>query len=181
MGERWSRRVACDLAPDVANEPAEAGAQYAQLSTVAVELFGMGITPCHHGGALGDAHIRRSRFADVTAHLPRFGEGFELPSPLVTYACPAASAEQVCSPVNIALHERAHPVPKIEVQRENALSAHKVLIGLRQQIGPLKTRDRPDSLIADRVKCERWKDAALDHNVVVGETGHYRRHENAIA
>src|SRR5262245_42622796 len=24
------------------------------------------------------------------------------PSPLVTYACPAASAEQVCSPVNIA-------------------------------------------------------------------------------
>src|SRR5215471_14821548 len=55
---RLEFRVACDLSPDVANEPAEAGAQNAQLSTVAVELFGMGITPCHHGGALGDAHIR---------------------------------------------------------------------------------------------------------------------------
>src|SRR6516225_4694982 len=55
---RLEVRVACNLAPDVANEPAEAGAQNAQLSTVAVELFGMGITPCHHGGALGDAHIR---------------------------------------------------------------------------------------------------------------------------
>ena len=63
---------------------------------------------------------------------------FSHPSPLVTYASPAASAEQVCSPVNIALHERAHPVPKIEVQREDALSAHKALIGLRQQIVPLK-------------------------------------------
>src|SRR6516164_7590448 len=41
---RLEFRVACDLAPDVANEPAEAGAQNAQLSTVAVELFGMGIT-----------------------------------------------------------------------------------------------------------------------------------------
>jgi hypothetical protein len=41
-------------------------------------------------------------FADVSADLPRFGEGFGLPSPLVTYASPAASAEQVCSPVNIA-------------------------------------------------------------------------------
>src|SRR6516225_9274906 len=89
------------------------------------------------------------------------------PSPLVTYASPAASAEQVCSPVNIALHERAHSVPKIEVQREDALSAHKALIGLRQQIVPLK--------------CEHWKDAALDHNVVVGETGQCRRHEHAIA
>ena len=98
---------------------------------------------------------------------PRFGEGFGLPSPLVTYASPAASAEQVCSPVNIALHERAHPVPKIEVQRENPFSAHKALIGLRQQIVPLK--------------CGHLKDAALDHNVVVGESGQYRRHENAIA
>jgi hypothetical protein len=41
-------------------------------------------------------------FADVSADLPRFGEGHRYPSPLVTYACPAASAEQVCSPVNIA-------------------------------------------------------------------------------
>ena len=62
----------------------------------------------------------------------------DYPSPLVTHASPAASAEQVCSPVNIALHERAHPVPKIEVQREDALSAHKALIGLHQQIVPLK-------------------------------------------
>ena len=59
------------------------------------------------------------------------------PSPLVTHASPAASAEQVRSPVNIALHERAHPVPKIEVQREDALSAHQALIGLHQQIVPL--------------------------------------------
>src|SRR5215510_10506393 len=55
---RLEVRVAWDLAPDVANEPADAGAQNAQLSTEAVELFGMVITPCHHGGALGDAHIR---------------------------------------------------------------------------------------------------------------------------
>jgi hypothetical protein len=88
------------------------------------------------------------------------------PSPLVSYACPAASAEQVCSPVNIALHERARPVPKIEVQHEDTLSAHKALIGLHQQIV--------------RLKAHR-KEAALDHNVVVGETGQYRRHENAIA
>src|SRR5262245_34318809 len=53
---RLEVRVACDLAPDVANEPAEAGAQNAQLSTVAVELFGMGVTPCHHGGAWRCAH-----------------------------------------------------------------------------------------------------------------------------
>ena len=57
--------VACDLAPDVANEPAEAGAQNAQLSTMAVELFGMGITPCHHGGALGDAHIRLPHGSEI--------------------------------------------------------------------------------------------------------------------
>src|SRR2546430_1648318 len=55
---RLEVRVACDLAPDVANEPAKPGAQNAQLSAVAVELFGMGITRCHHGGALGDAHVR---------------------------------------------------------------------------------------------------------------------------
>src|SRR5207253_6420166 len=55
---RLEVRVACDLASDVANEPAKPGAQNAQLSAVAVELFGMGITRCHHGGALGDAHVR---------------------------------------------------------------------------------------------------------------------------
>src|SRR5262245_15915294 len=47
---RLEVRVACDLAPDVADEPAEPGAQNAQLAAVAVELFGVGITPCHHGG-----------------------------------------------------------------------------------------------------------------------------------
>src|SRR5205823_537840 len=50
--------VACDLTTDVANEPAEPGAQNAQLSAVAIELFGVGITACHHGGALGDAQVR---------------------------------------------------------------------------------------------------------------------------
>ena len=35
-------RVACDLTTDVANEPAEPGAQNAQLSAVAIELFGVG-------------------------------------------------------------------------------------------------------------------------------------------
>src|SRR5262245_7670475 len=109
----------------------------------------------------------RLTFADVTADLPRIGEGGGLPSPLVTYASPAASAEQVCSPVNIPLHERAQPVPKIEVQRENTLSAHKAFIGLRQQIVPLR--------------CEHWKGAALNHNVIVGETGQDRCHENAVA
>src|SRR5205809_1423102 len=51
-------RVACDLTTDVANEPAEPGAQNAQLSAVAIELFGVGITACHHGGALGNAQVR---------------------------------------------------------------------------------------------------------------------------
>src|SRR5438132_2208535 len=41
---RLEVRMARDLAPDVANEPAKPGAQNAQLSAVAVELFGMGIT-----------------------------------------------------------------------------------------------------------------------------------------
>src|SRR6059058_583674 len=55
---RLEVRVACDLTTDVANEPAEPGAQNAQLSAVAIELFGVGITACHHGGALGDAQVR---------------------------------------------------------------------------------------------------------------------------
>src|SRR5262249_49119969 len=42
----------------LANAALAASRVGSQLSTVAVELFGMGITPCHHGGALGDAHIR---------------------------------------------------------------------------------------------------------------------------
>src|SRR5262249_12616435 len=48
---RLEFRVACDLAPDVANEPAEAGAQKAQLSTGAGGLVCMGIKPRPHDGA----------------------------------------------------------------------------------------------------------------------------------
>src|SRR5512132_4089626 len=55
---RLEVRVACYLASHVADDPAKPGAQNAQLSAVAVELFGMRITRCHHGGALGDAHVR---------------------------------------------------------------------------------------------------------------------------
>src|SRR2546429_4245545 len=43
---RLEVRVACDLAPDVANEPAKPGAQNAQLSAVAGGTFCMGITRC---------------------------------------------------------------------------------------------------------------------------------------
>src|SRR5262249_15966015 len=48
---RLEVRVACDLAPDVANEPAEAGGPYAQLSTVGGELVCMGVKPPPHGRA----------------------------------------------------------------------------------------------------------------------------------
>ena len=81
---------------------------------------------------------------------------------------PLPPAPNRCAPaVNIALHERAHPAPKIEVQHEDALSAHKAFIGLRQQIVPLNS--------------DPWKDAALNHNVAVGETGQHRCHDNAVA
>ena len=39
---------ATDLAADVADQPAEPGTQDAQLPTVAVKLFGVGIAPRHH-------------------------------------------------------------------------------------------------------------------------------------
>jgi hypothetical protein len=42
----------------------------AQLSAVAVELFGMGITPCHHRGALGDAQVRLPQPHPVLARQP---------------------------------------------------------------------------------------------------------------
>jgi hypothetical protein len=45
--------LACDLAADVADQPAEPGAQPAQLAMVAVEL--LGLAPGHHRGVLGDA------------------------------------------------------------------------------------------------------------------------------
>ncbi len=50
-------RLACDLAADVADDATKPAAQDAQLATVALELFGVGIAPRHHGGALGDAQI----------------------------------------------------------------------------------------------------------------------------
>src|SRR3954468_1799548 len=46
-----------DLTLDVADQPAEPGAQDAQLPTVAVELFGVGVAPRHHRRALGDTNI----------------------------------------------------------------------------------------------------------------------------
>ena len=49
--------LANNLAPDVADNPAEPCAQDAQLSTVAVELLGVGVASRHHGRALGDAQI----------------------------------------------------------------------------------------------------------------------------
>ena len=49
--------LAGDLAADVADQPAEPGAQDAQLPTMAVELFGVGIAPRHHRRAFGDAQV----------------------------------------------------------------------------------------------------------------------------
>ena len=46
-----------DLAADVADDAAEPGAQQAQLTLMAVELPGVGVTAGHHGGLLGDAQI----------------------------------------------------------------------------------------------------------------------------
>src|SRR6202158_3833468 len=45
---RLDVRLAFDLAADVTDQPAQPRAQDAQFSTVAVELFGVGITPRHH-------------------------------------------------------------------------------------------------------------------------------------
>ena len=46
-----------DLTADVADQSAEPGAQDAQLPTVAVELFGVGIAPRHHRRVLGDTAV----------------------------------------------------------------------------------------------------------------------------
>ena len=58
----FERRLECslalDLAADVADHPAQPAAQDAQLPTVAVELFGVGIAARHHRRALGDARCR---------------------------------------------------------------------------------------------------------------------------
>src|SRR5436190_21132612 len=49
--------LALDLAADVADDPAQAAAQDAQLPLVPPELFGMGVAARHHRGGLGDATI----------------------------------------------------------------------------------------------------------------------------
>jgi len=49
--------MAGDLAADVTDQPAQACAQDAQFSAVAVELFGVGIAPRHHRGMLGDTEV----------------------------------------------------------------------------------------------------------------------------
>jgi hypothetical protein len=54
---RLDVRVAFDLAADVTDQPAQTRAQDAQFSTVAVELFGVGVAPRHHRRAFGDAEV----------------------------------------------------------------------------------------------------------------------------
>ena len=49
--------IALGLAPDVADDAAEPGAQELQLPPHPLELMGMGIAPNHDGGAFGDAPI----------------------------------------------------------------------------------------------------------------------------
>ncbi len=49
--------VAVGLAPDIANDPAQAGAQELDLPVHALELLGMGVAPGHHRRSLGDAPV----------------------------------------------------------------------------------------------------------------------------
>lgn len=53
----WPSPDAYDLAADVADDPAQPGAQDAQLPLVPLELFGMGVAARHHRGGLGYARI----------------------------------------------------------------------------------------------------------------------------
>lgn len=50
--------LAGNLAADVEDQAAEPRPQQAQLPTMALELFGVGIASCHHRRLLGDAQIR---------------------------------------------------------------------------------------------------------------------------
>jgi hypothetical protein len=59
----------------------------------------------------------------------------------------------VRSAADLTLDERGDPVPKIEVKRKDAPPPHKTLIGLHQQVLPVK------------LAC--WNKAARDQNVVV--------------
>src|SRR4030081_327511 len=54
---RLDVRLAFDLAANVTHQPTQTRAQDAQFSTVAVELFGMGITSRHHRRAFGDTEV----------------------------------------------------------------------------------------------------------------------------
>ena len=50
--------VAFDLTPDIADDPAEAGAQELDLPVHALELLGVGVAPGHHRRPSGEARIR---------------------------------------------------------------------------------------------------------------------------
>jgi hypothetical protein len=54
---RFKLGVVCDLAADIANDPAEPAAQQPQLLAMAVELLCMGVASRHHRRPLGDAQI----------------------------------------------------------------------------------------------------------------------------
>ena len=53
----FQRRLAFDLAADVADQPPEPRAQEAQLPAMTLELLGVGVAPRHHRRPLGDARI----------------------------------------------------------------------------------------------------------------------------
>lgn len=50
-------RLALGLAANVADDPAEPGAQDAQLSLMPSELFGIGVASCRHRGGIGPTRI----------------------------------------------------------------------------------------------------------------------------
>ena len=64
--------LAGDLAADVADDTTKPAAQDAQLAMMALELFGVGIAPRHHGGALGDTQIGLPQ-----PHAVRVGQAIE--------------------------------------------------------------------------------------------------------
>lgn len=72
---RWLTTMEAITPADVADDPAQPGAQDAQLPLMPPELFGMIVAARHHRGGLGDPRIR----------LPQF----DAPSP---YASSAASS-----------------------------------------------------------------------------------------
>jgi len=62
------------LAPDVADDPAETGAQELDPSVHALELLCVGVAPGHHGGPLGEPRIGLAQF-----HIMFLGQSAELP------------------------------------------------------------------------------------------------------